>query len=64
MREVVGRKAKFVPPPDGAPPAKEPATKGRKKNQQRHEETSAPASDNFVLELTVFHVSPNWRRRA
>jgi hypothetical protein len=64
MREIVGRKAKFVPPPDSAPPAKEHPTKGRRKSsQQAQEEPPAPASDNYVLELTVSHLRPDWRRR-
>jgi len=59
MRDVVGRKGKSAGGSDGAPP---PRVKRR--TQHGHREAAAPASGNFVVELTVVGVRPSWRRRA
>jgi len=67
MREIVGRKGKVVPPPHSVSPNAAPPSKtrprGPKKGQPAQEQPRPDASANFVVELTVCHFRPNWRRR-
>jgi hypothetical protein len=58
MRYVLGKKAAFATVSDGAE-----VQKVRKKDHKGKPEIRTTSGSNFIVELTVFHLRPNPRRR-